>query len=179
MLFQWFNVTACLPNDKTGTALEKLKSEYLPEWLRQVYKTHGEVFVNWYVDVIRYLKIDSQNFIFSSLLPNPPDYAKVGGHWDIITTRTNHIKEGLVRFFCLVPYDVITLEVWNKVMSHWMEAINQEVPKDELVELQTVFCKMFDPDMSPLGFDNREMYQFISRRFKNTSIEVQRQAVSE
>ena len=52
MLFQWFNVTACLPNDKTGTALEKLKSEYLPEWLRQVYKTHGEVFVNWYVDVI-------------------------------------------------------------------------------------------------------------------------------
>ena len=57
MLFQWFNVTACLPNDKTGTALEKLKSEYLPEWLRQVYKTHGEVFVNWYVDVIRYLPL--------------------------------------------------------------------------------------------------------------------------
>ena len=47
MLFQWFNATAYLPNDKTGTALEKLKSEYLPQWLRTVYDTHGEVFVNW------------------------------------------------------------------------------------------------------------------------------------
>jgi len=79
-------------------------------------------------------------------LPNPPDYAKVGGHWEVLASRTDHIKEGLVRFFCLVPYDVITLEVWNQVkmgcfifqrnafiyshkivkaMSHWMEAINQ------------------------------------------------------
>ena len=91
---------------------------------------------------------------------------------DVITTRTNHIKEGLVRFFCLVPYDVITLEVWKKAMSHWMEAINQEVPKEELVELQTVFCKIFDPDMSPLGFDAKEMYQFISERFHHSPIEV-------
>ena len=36
MLFQWFNATAYLPNDKTGTALEKLKSEYLPPWLQKV-----------------------------------------------------------------------------------------------------------------------------------------------
>ena len=58
MLFQWFNATAYLPNDKTGQALEKLKSEYLPQWLRKVYSSHGEIFVN-------------------CLLPNPPDYAKV------------------------------------------------------------------------------------------------------
>ena len=36
MLFQWFNATAYLPNDKTGNALEKLKSEYLPNWLQKV-----------------------------------------------------------------------------------------------------------------------------------------------
>ena len=36
MLFQWFNATAYLPNDKTGEALEKLKSEYLPQWLQKV-----------------------------------------------------------------------------------------------------------------------------------------------
>ena len=30
------------------------------------------------------------------LLPNPPDYAKVGGHWDVLATRTDHIKEGNV-----------------------------------------------------------------------------------
>lgn len=78
-------------------------------------------------------------------------------------------------FFLFVQ--VISLEVWNKAMSHWMQAINQEVPKDELVELQTVFCKIFDPDMSPLGFDAKEMYQFISERFNQNSIEVLRQAL--
>ena len=40
MLFQWFNATAYLPNDKTGNALEKLKSEYIPEWLQRVYKVN-------------------------------------------------------------------------------------------------------------------------------------------
>ena len=49
-------------------------------------------------------------------------------------------------------------------MCHWMEAINMEVPRDELPELRSVFVKIFDPDMSPLGFDAREMYQFISDR---------------
>nr|XP_040575380.1 protein unc-79 homolog [Lepeophtheirus salmonis] len=157
MLFEWFNTTAYLPNDKTGTALEKLKSEYLPTWIQKAYRSHPDVFM-------------------ACLLPNPPDYAKVGGHWDVLTTRMTHIKEGLIRLFCLVPYDVITLDVWNKVMPHWMEAIHIVVPKDDLYELKRVFCKIFDPDMSPLGFDAREMYQFISIRFKSTP-QIQRQAL--
>ena len=110
-------------------------------------------------------------------LPNPPDYAKIGGHWDVILPRIDHIREGLVRFFSLIPYDIITLEVWNKVMSHWMEAINVEVARDELPELRSVFVKIFDPDMSPLGFDAKEMYQFISKRFVDTSGDIQRQAL--
>ena len=158
MLFQWFNATAYLPNDKTGTALEKLKSEYIPEWLQNVHKSHPDVFVY-------------------CLLPNPPDSAKIGGHWDMFLPKIDHIKEGLTRFFCLVPYDVITLEVWDKVMSHWMEAINKEVSRDDLPELKSIFCKIFDPDMSPLGFDAQEMYLFISKRFKRTLAEVQQQAL--
>ena len=71
----------------------------------------------------------------------------------LISYRIDHIKEGLVRFFSLIPYDIITLEVWNKVMSHWMEAINVEVSRDDLPELRKDFVKIFDPDMSPLGFD--------------------------
>ncbi len=43
----------------------------------------------------------------------------------MLLPKIDHIKEGLVRFFCLVPYDLITLEVWEKVMSHWIEAINK------------------------------------------------------
>ena len=111
------------------------------------------------------------------MLPNPPDYAKVGGHWDMILPKIDHIKEGLNRFFCLVAYDVITLEVWDRVMSQWMEAINKEAARDELVELKSIFCKIFDPDMSPLGFDAREMYGFISKRFVRTPAEVQQQAL--
>ncbi len=52
-------------------------------------------------------------------------FLQVGGHWDMLLPKIDHIKEGLVRFFCLVPYDLITLEVWEKVMSHWIEAINK------------------------------------------------------
>ena len=62
-------------------------------------------------------------------------------------------------------------------MSNWMEAINKEVKREELVELKSIFCKILDPDMSPLGFDAREMYQFISKRFKRTQAEVQQQAL--
>ena len=40
-----------------------------------------------------------------------------------------------------------------------------DVPRDELTELKSVFCKIFDLDMSPLGFDARQMYQFISERY--------------
>ncbi len=43
--------------------------------------------------------------------------------------------------------------------------------------MTTVFSKIFDPDMSPLGFDAKEMYQFISERFVGTKAEIQRQAL--
>ncbi len=72
-----------------------------------------------------HVSLFSLDVFVQCVLPNPPDYAKVGGHWEILASRTDHIKEGLVRFFCLIPYDVITLQVWNQAMSHWMEAINQ------------------------------------------------------
>ena len=52
-------------------------------------------------------------------------------------------------------FQVISLEVWNKAMSHWMQAINQEVPKDELVELQTVFCKI-----APCKLSNLKRHSF-------------------
>ncbi len=35
----------------------------------------------------------------------------------------------------------------------------QEVKREELPELKGVFSKIFDPDMSPLGFDAKEMYR--------------------
>ena len=37
-------------------------------------------------------------------------------------------------------------------------------PRDQLGELASLFCKIFDPDMSPLGFELDEMYGFVTAR---------------
>ncbi|GAB6020639.1 hypothetical protein CHUAL_003310 [Chamberlinius hualienensis] len=159
MLFQWFDATAYFRDgDQSGGLLERLKSECIQKWLMSVCKSHFEVFV-------------------SCLLPHPPDYARVGGHWDTVTSRTGHIKEGFNRLFCLVPYEIINLEVWDYIMGHWMEAIRTEVPEQELSELKMLLSKVLDPEMSPLGFDAYHMYKFFAVRFQNTSAVVQEQAL--
>ncbi|XP_071543773.1 protein unc-79 homolog isoform X4 [Panulirus ornatus] len=158
-LCHWFNATQYLPDDPQGTAIERLKSEYIHNWLQEVCKTHFEVFV-------------------SCLLPHPVEYARVGGHWDTLATRTDHIKEGFNRLFCLVPYELITVQVWDRVMPHWMEAIHNEIPEEELFDLKITLSKLLDSDMSPLGFDASQMYRFISIRFNKTSASVQEQTLS-
>lgn len=72
-----FGTTALLPNDPMGAALETLKTEYACTWLNQAITHHYDVFVQ-------------------CLVPRPPEYAKVGGLWDKLSTRTEQIKEGLV-----------------------------------------------------------------------------------
>ncbi|XP_071164350.1 protein unc-79 homolog isoform X1 [Mytilus edulis] len=158
MLFQWFDATAYLPDDNIGNALERLKPDYIYDWLEEVSKTHFEVIV-------------------SCLLPHPVEYARVGGFWDYITNRTTQIKEGLNCFFCLVPYDIITFEIWDYVMPYWLEAIRTEVPAEDLHELKVLLSKSFDIDMCPLPFTLEKMYCFISERFTDPSAYVQEQAL--
>ncbi|XP_059155568.1 protein unc-79 homolog isoform X3 [Physella acuta] len=158
MLFQWFDATAYLPDDNIGNALERLKPEYIYNWIQDVMKTHFEVIV-------------------SCLLPHPVEYSRVGGFWDTLCTRTTQIKEGLNCFFCLVPYDVITFEIWDYVMPYWLEAIRTEVPDDELHELKVLLSKAFDIDMCPLPFTLIKMYNFVSERFDDTSASVMEQAL--
>ena len=86
-------------SDNVGNALERLKPEYICKWLREVNKTHFEVIV-------------------SCLLPHPVEYARVGGFWDTLATRTTQIKEGLNCFFCLVPYDIISYQVCTEFYKH-------------------------------------------------------------
>lgn len=81
MLFHWFHMTSysydgnvqnaplcqlfimyLLCIGKEESTLEKLKTENVCTWLREITNTHNDVFV-------------------SCLLPHPPDYARVGGHW--------------------------------------------------------------------------------------------------
>ena len=53
-------------------------------------------------------------------------------------SKTQHIQEGFHRLFCLVPYDIISAELWNHIMPNWLEAILQDVPEDELPELKII-----------------------------------------
>jgi hypothetical protein len=68
---------------------------------------------------------------------------------------------------------VITQEIWETVMPHWMEAITNDVPEKELPELKIVLRKILDP----LGFDAKAMYNFITIRFEKTTAKVQMQAL--
>ncbi|XP_011310336.1 protein unc-79 homolog isoform X3 [Fopius arisanus] len=159
MLFHWFHVTAYSFDGQAESTLEKLKTEYVCGWLGEVMKTHYQVFI-------------------SCLLPHPADYVRVGGHWETLASRTSHLKDGLNRLFCLVPYEVITSEIWDYVMPHWMEAMVNDVPENELHELKMILCKILDTEMSPLGFDAKKMYNFVAKRFINTSANVQEQALN-
>lgn len=62
MLFHWFHMTAYSYDGQKENSLEKLKNESVCDWLRDIAETHYKLFI-------------------SCLLPHPPDYARVGGHW--------------------------------------------------------------------------------------------------
>lgn len=62
-------------------------------------------------------------------------------------------------------------------MPHWMEAITNDVAEKELNELKIVLSKILDPEMSPLGFDAKTMYNFVAIRFEKTTAKVQQQAL--
>jgi hypothetical protein len=57
---------------------------------------------------------------------------------DTLVSRTSHLKEGLNRLFSLVPYEIITSEIWDYVMPHWMEAMVNDVPEKEQQELKNL-----------------------------------------
>lgn len=159
MLFHWFHMTAYSHDGQEESTLEKLKVEHICGWLRDICKTHYKLFI-------------------SCLLPHPPEYARVGGHWDSLASRTSHLKDGLNRLFCLIPYDVITQDIWDYIMPHWMEAIVNDVPEKELIELKITLSKILDIEMSPLGFDAEKMYHFVAERFQKTNTSrVQEQAL--
>ncbi|KAM7364575.1 UNC-79 domain-containing protein isoform 2-T2 [Cochliomyia hominivorax] len=159
MLFHWFHVTSCnYETDQIERPIEKLKSEHVIGWLKEICRIHYNVFI-------------------SCLLPHPPEYGRVGGHWETLASRTAHLKEGLKRLYYLVPYDVITSEIWDYVMPHWMEAITNDVSEKELNELQITLKKLLEPVMSPLGFDVKTLYNFVAIRFEKTTAKVQQQAL--
>lgn len=62
----------------------------------------------------------------------------MSSHRDSLVSRTSHLKDGLNRLFSLVPYEIITSDIWDYVMPRWMEAIVTDVPEKELHELKNL-----------------------------------------
>lgn len=89
----------------------------MTEWLQEVKKSYYEV-------------------ILSTLLPHPPDFAKVGGQWERLSSRTEQIKEGLEKLIMLGPYDIVTYEVWDYIMPYWLESIRTELTLKEREEIK-------------------------------------------
>ncbi|XP_078675260.1 protein unc-79 homolog isoform X2 [Branchiostoma floridae x Branchiostoma belcheri] len=152
-VFSWYDATAYLPEGTVGLVIEKLKSEYMNKWVEAV--------VNSF-----------QDMVISCLLPHPPAYARVGGVWETLSSKTTQMKEGLNRLLCLTPYNVVTFQVWDSVMPYWFEAILTEVEQDDLKELNVMLCKLFDIYMGTLPFSIEKMFAFIGRMFVNATLEV-------
>ena len=99
--------------------LEPLKSELLQDWIVQARQNQLDVLID-------------------CLLPWPASYSRVGGNWETHSPRSVHIKEGFNRLFCLVPYEIITVDLWNDIIPHWLEAIVTTVPVDEWPEFRII-----------------------------------------
>ncbi|XP_022099411.1 protein unc-79 homolog isoform X2 [Acanthaster planci] len=156
MAFQWFGFTATLTQD--SVALESLKADYVTKWLMKILKSHFNVFV-------------------SCLLPQPPDYARVGGDYDSLCSRITELLGGLRKVFSLTPYNAVTFEVWDYIMPHWMECICCDIPDEELSQLQDVLCRLFDVDMSPLPFSTEKLFNFVACRFRGMAANDQEKAL--
>lgn len=138
-LFHWFDTTALVTDgnhpslvvaitsfidlctkDQAGSVLEPLKSEMLRDWIVEAQETQLDVLVD-------------------CLMPWPASYSRVGGSWDTgHCSKAVHIKEGFSRLFCLVPYEIITLDLWNDVVPRWLESMVTTVPPDEWVEFRII-----------------------------------------
>ncbi|XP_026332052.1 protein unc-79 homolog isoform X2 [Hyposmocoma kahamanoa] len=145
VLFHWFHVTSFSYTGETANMVEKLKSEHVCGWLRNISETHRTVLV-------------------SCLLPHPPHYTRQAGHWDNLASKTHHLKDGLNRLYCLIPYGIITQSIWDYIMPAWMEAICTDVPDKELLELKVPLAKILEPDGTMVGIDEKNLYNFAVTR---------------
>uniref|UniRef100_UPI00358EFFB5 protein unc-79 homolog n=1 Tax=Myxine glutinosa TaxID=7769 RepID=UPI00358EFFB5 len=158
MVFQWFHSTAYMLDDDVGSMVEKLKPQFVTKWLKSVCDARFDVMV-------------------MCLLPKPMEFARVGGYWERSCSAVSQLKEGLNRILSLIPYNVISLAVWECVIPEWLEALRTDVPENHIKEFREVLSKMFDIELCPLPFSMEEMFGFISCRFTGCAAVTQEQAL--
>ena len=157
MVLEWFHLVCYIPSDASGELISKIRTQFVLPWIRSVIENHSEL-------------------VISCLLPFPPDFAKVGGVWETKSNRSVQIKEEFVKFCDLIPYEIVSYEIWDYSMPYWLETIINEVSEKHITEFKSIFVKLFDADS--LLFKTEQMYHFIAERFEGTSCTVQEQALS-
>ncbi|EJW70973.1 hypothetical protein WUBG_18120 [Wuchereria bancrofti] len=72
-------------------------------------------------------------------MPNPPEYAQVGGVWDRLSTKKEQMRDGLYKLLAIMPYDIITLSMWNRLIPQWMQSICDLMEDDDFSEFKILF----------------------------------------
>ncbi|KAF7625931.1 hypothetical protein Mgra_00009878 [Meloidogyne graminicola] len=179
-LFQWFSTTALLPNDAMGQTLEQLKSDVRKKRIRvsELIQTHSKKFgCEW---LNQALSNHYQVFI-SELLPPQlePIYENNNEDtiWDERFVRKEIMREGLSKLLALAPYDIISIDIWSKVMPFWLNSLNTDlIGEEDLLELKVPISKLFEPDLCALPFElkfrnrkerERENLSFLRERERN------------
>ena len=92
MVMTWVESTASFERDHYGELLKRLAGQYACRWLVAVRESNLELFCK-------------------CLSPNPPEYVKVGGCWDRLSSTVRQHTDGLGRVAQLIPHQLLTVEV--------------------------------------------------------------------
>lgn len=46
------------------------------------------------------------------------------------------MREGLNKLLSIMPYDIITLATWNKIMPFWLKSICEQMESDEYSDIK-------------------------------------------
>ncbi|XP_077971712.1 protein unc-79 homolog isoform X2 [Styela clava] len=145
---QWCANATYLPSDEFGGKLENIKLKLMKGWMTDVSNMHFKTFT-------------------SHLLPKKKRQ-EVSEQWDAICPEWQYYCNGFKLILCLAMYSIVKKDMWNKIMPPWIELLNKEYEniKDSL-PLKEVLTKLFDVDLSPLPFDPKYIFEFVTKLFQN------------
>ncbi|XP_046839871.1 protein unc-79 homolog isoform X2 [Xenia sp. Carnegie-2017] len=159
VVFDWMTATADIGDKGVRAKIETLKKEYISNWLNNVKKANFELYC-------------------TCLSPDPPSYVQMQETTDMLSDSIRLLKEGLYRICCLIPYNLIPQEVWERIMPEWMNAIRSGVPPERLREFKSLLSDLFDPVVSPFKVSMDVVMAFIKNGFESGSESLQRQTLT-
>lgn len=68
---------------------------------------------------------------------------QVGGSWNRLSTKKEQMRDGLHKLFAMMPYDVITLSMWNRLIPEWMQSICELLEDDDFSEFKILLRYYF------------------------------------